>query len=435
MGQLIDVETQTVGDVAVLVGDRSLTGQDGEAFSSQSDAVAAPITPTSMLAERLFDADAAIEHVFAQSNVVTVKRTPGWDAPSLSTAAEVLKRLFVYWDAETLSGDMPIGGEGRGLAVAAPPAEEVVDYGLDPAHIESLRAANYNATITSITEAHERLWIMDVVPDGNLPHYEAGQYATLGLGFWEPRIDAGHENLAEGQVEKLARRSYSISSSILDGDGGLLDPATDGSLEFYVVLVEKDWQETPAILTPRLFLKGVGDRIFLGRKIAGRYRLDKLTGDDNDIVFLSTGTGEAPHNRMLLDLLRSGHQGRIVAVCTSRYLRDLGYVDVHSRLMERYDNYRYVAMTTREPENENNKVYIQDFVKSGGLEEALGKPLDPETTHVFLCGNPAMIGIPEWDGDTPEFPETEGVVEILAARGFKADRRGVVGTVHYEEYW
>jgi len=28
-----------------------------------------------------------------------------------------------------------------------------------------------------------------------------------------------------------------------------------------------------------------------------------------------------------------------------------------------------------------------------------------------------------------------GVCELLAARGFVLDRRGVDGNVHYEEYW
>ncbi len=433
MGKPIAVETQLIGDTAVLIGDRSLTGQDGEVFSpGDVDAVG---SLASSLAERLFDGDPAINHVFAQSNVVMVKRSDGWDTTSLTDAAHAFEMLFVYWGAGVTTDDGPIGGEGRGLAIAVPSPAAVTDTGLDAAHIESLRAANYNATITSITQVHESLWIMDVTPDGELPQYQAGQYATLALGFWEPRIDGRREELAEGQIEKLARRSYSISSSILDAEARLLNPTADGSLEFYVVLVETDWQETPAILTPRLFLQEVGDRIYLGRKIAGRYRLDKLTGDMNDVVFLATGTGEAPHNRMVLDLLRDKHGGQIVSVCTSRYRRDLAYLDVHDQVMDRYDNYRYIPMTTREPENEGNKVYVQDLITSGGLEEALGNKLDPENTHVYLCGNPAMIGLPKWDGDAPEYPEVEGVAEILAGRGFTLDRRGVAGNVHFEEYW
>ena len=47
---------------------------------------------------------------------------------------------------------------------------------------------------------------------------------TLGLGFWEPRTPGCQEEtiLADDQP-KLARRAYSISCSVLDDDGRLLD--------------------------------------------------------------------------------------------------------------------------------------------------------------------------------------------------------------------
>lgn len=409
MGERIVVETKSLGDLAVFTGDRSITRQDREAYSSHDDAFAAS-TPAAKLAGRLFAGDPAISHVSAESNIVKVNRNGGWNTAALTEARRAFEMLF---SSPVVSADVV----------------------LDSAYIDSLREANYNATITLIAEMHETLWIMYVRPDDEMPSYQAGQYATLGLGHWEPRVDIRQEDTPEGQIEKLIRRSYSISSSILGANGDLLNPETDTALEFYVVLVDAEWPEPPPLLTPRLFGKEEGDRIFLGRKTAGRYRLDKLTSDAEDVVFLATGTGEAPHNRMVLDLLRGGHRGQIVSVCTSRYLRDLAYIDIQNELMDKYDNYRYIPMTTREPENEGNKIYIQDLVKAGGLDEALGKQLDPASAHVYICGNPAMIGPPEWDGDVPRYPEIEGVVEILAARGFTIDRRGVAGNVHYEEYW
>jgi len=67
------------------------------------------------------------------------------------------------------------------------------------------------------------------------------------------------------------------------------------------------------------------------------------------------------------------------------------------------------------------------------LETQFGIELDPATTDVFLCGNPAMIGLPE--GDDQAWPETTGVVELLVAKGFTLDRRGNPGNIHFEEYW
>jgi ferredoxin--NADP+ reductase len=105
-------------------------------------------------------------------------------------------------------------------------------------------------------------------------------------------------------------------------------------------------------------------------------------------------------------------------------------------LMERYPGYHHITLTTREPDTVNNKVYIQDYIVSGALEKDNGISLDPASTHVYLCGNPSMIGLPEWsDDDEPSFPETLGVCQLLYQRGFTIDHRRVRGNVHYEEYW
>jgi ferredoxin--NADP+ reductase len=173
----------------------------------------------------------------------------------------------------------------------------------------------------------------------------------------------------------------------------------------------------------------------MGPKMAGRYTLKPVTSPQADLFFMSTGTGEAPHNYMLAELLARGHEGRIVAACCVRYNEDLGYLDTHRRLEEMYPNYTYFPLTTREPETINNKVYIQDLIASGMLEERLGHALDPNNSHFFLCGNPSMIGLAQWEDDEPTWPGSRGVCEILYERGYTIDHRGVEGNVHFEEYW
>jgi ferredoxin--NADP+ reductase len=160
---------------------------------------------------------------------------------------------------------------------------------------------------------------------------------------------------------------------------------------------------------------------------------------DDTVLFLSTGTGEAPHNYMLWDLLRRGHRGRILSACCVRYRRDLGYLATHEELTRRYPHYAYLPLTTREADTVGHKVYIQDLIASGQLEERLGRPLDPERTHVFLCGNPKMIGVPDKDRETGKllYPQPPGVIELLQQRGFHPDQPAlkVKGNIHYEEYW
>jgi ferredoxin--NADP+ reductase len=335
-----------------------------------------------------------------------VRREADWSEDHVDAAADIIANLFIHWEVET-----------------------------EEERNERLRAESYNATITWIREHNPDLWVMRIKPDEPVEPFKAGQYTTLGLGYWEPRADDALEDFEENpdQIEKMARRSYSVSSSIVDDDGDLVE-AHPEEIEFYIVQVPPDQEEVPA-LTPRIFTKGVGDRIFMSSKFTGRYTLDGVESDDN-VVFLSTGTGEAPQNLMTADLLRNGHQGRILQVVCVRYRKDLAYTGQQAVVEERFPNYRYVTLTTREPENEGEKVYIQDMLESGDVEKELGAPLDPETTHVFLCGNPAMIGLPKWDDDgTMHFPEPRGACEILHEKGFEIDHLRERGQVHYEEYW
>jgi ferredoxin--NADP+ reductase len=309
---------------------------------------------------------------------------------------------------------------------------------MNPGQIAELRQKRYNATVERLVKPNPDLMIIRVRPDYVRPPHLPGQYTTLGLGYWEPRYPGCQpEALDSADESKLARRAYSISCGVLE-EGRLLDIAQTNWLEFYIVLVrESDKPQAPA-LTPRLFMLREGDRLFMGEKITGHFTLEPVKEGDT-VVFLSTGTGEAPHNYMLWDLLRRGHTGKILNACCVRYRRDLGYLDVHQRLMQMHPHYRYLSLTTREAETVNHKVYIQDLITSGDLERALGETLDPARTHVFLCGNPKMIGVPEKDRETGQrvYPKPRGVIEVLEGRGFTCEQPAlkIKGNIHYEEYW
>ncbi|HYT87125.1 MAG TPA: ferredoxin--NADP reductase [Gemmataceae bacterium] len=310
---------------------------------------------------------------------------------------------------------------------------------MTPEQLADLRRKHYNATLVWERRANPDLAIMRIRPDFPLPVHKAGQYSTLGLGNWEPRVPGCQdETLVANEEMRLVRRAYSISCSVLDEGNVLLDRSNVDWLEFYIVLVRESDKEKPPALTPRLFFLKEGDRLFLGEKITGHYTLDSVQPGDA-VVFLGTGTGEAPHNYMLWELLCRGYQGRTLSACCVRYRRDLAYVAIHEELMRRYPNYTYLSLTTREVETIKQKVYIQDLITSGQLEERLGAPLDPARTHVFLCGNPKMIGVPTKDRATGQrvYPQPTGVVEILERRGFQADQpqSKIKGNVHFEEYW
>ena len=82
--------------------------------------------------------------------------------------------------------------------------------------------------------------VFRVRPDFPRPPHKPGQYSTLGLGNWEPRFPGcQEEDLKPGDEQKLVRRAYSISSSVLDDNGQLFDMERTDWLEFYIVLVRE----------------------------------------------------------------------------------------------------------------------------------------------------------------------------------------------------
>ncbi|MGL4424276.1 MAG: ferredoxin--NADP reductase [Gemmataceae bacterium] len=308
---------------------------------------------------------------------------------------------------------------------------------MSPEQIAELRQSRYNATVLQLDRVHSDLMKLRVKPDFPRPVHQAGQYCSLGLGYWEPRV-AGcqEENLKPEDLTKIVLRAYSLSNGMESSPGVLRNVAAEDFVEFYIVLVRSNADGRVPALTPRLFALETGSRLKMFEKITGKYTLEGVQPTDN-VVFLGTGTGEAPHNYMLWELLQRGHTGRIVSACCVRLKQDLGYLETHERLMDQYKNYRYMALTTRE--SGVPKRYIQDVVLSGQLEDALQAKLSPTNTHVFLCGNPAMIGVPKKNAETGvrEYPTPTGVIELLEQRGLIADQptAKLRGNIHFEEYW
>jgi len=196
------------------------------------------------------------------------------------------------------------------------------------------------------------------------------------------------------------------------------------------------------MLTPRLFALEPARRLFISDRPKGRYTLEGIQ-PEHDVLFISTGTGEAPHNTMVVELLRRKHRGRIGAIVTVRYQRDLAYLTEYRELEKRFPAFRYLPSTTREAVNLDpshpqyvGKKYTQNLFAMGEISRLLGWESLPENTHIFLCGNPAMIGIPRRSDDGElDFPEPPGMIEILLRQGFTLDSPRNLGNIHFEKFW
>jgi ferredoxin--NADP+ reductase len=264
-----------------------------------------------------------------------------------------------------------------------------------------------NAVVASKDEISSRLMIMRVVADGwQMPDFEPGQFAVLGLPGSAPRYHLSEPEDAPSTPDKLIRRAYSIASSSL----------TREYMEFYISLV------TSGALTPRLFALGVGDRLWLSSRVAGVFTLDEVPEDKN-VVMVATGTGLAPYMSMLGTELRCGSEQRFAVVHGARHSWDLGYRSELMTLQHLCANLTYVPTVSR-PQDEpvpwnGHTGHVQDLWAKGVVAETWGFHPTPANTHVFVCGSPAM---------------TEEMLQLLIKEGFREHSQKVPGEIHVERF-
>ncbi len=264
-----------------------------------------------------------------------------------------------------------------------------------------------NAVVAAITELSPRLMIIRVVPDGwQLPEFDPGQFAVLGLPGFAPRCIWSDPEPTPADPDKLIRRAYSISSS----------SRTREYMEFYVSLVATGG------LTPRLFALKIGDHIFLGPKVTGMFTLDQVP-EGMHVALVATGTGLAPYMSMLSTEMRCGGPRRFAVLHGAYHSWDLGYRSELLNLQHLCNNLTYVATIDR-PEDEpvpwtGQTGWVQHLWKKGVIADAWGFEPTPENTHVFLCGISAMI---------------DEMVGILEREGFREHSRKAPGQIHVERY-
>ena len=263
----------------------------------------------------------------------------------------------------------------------------------------------YNATIERIESVADGLSIFFIRPDAPIPGRQPGHYVSIGL--------VGPDG------KKLIRRPYSLSQSL----GPAIDPDL---LELLIIRVPE------GDLTPILFEQGEGDRLFVKPKMVGTYLLPELH-PEMTIILTSTGTGVAPHMTMLETCVKTCKQ--VVMMECVRYGAELAYADQIRGFQETHPNLVYISLVTREG---GPKRYIQDYFRDGILAKEHGVAITPENTHVFACGNPAMIGIPKEDRKTGHlrYETPGGLVEILTTQyGLGIHKARQPGQIHFEKYW
>jgi ferredoxin--NADP+ reductase len=193
--------------------------------------------------------------------------------------------------------------------------------------------------------------------------FRPGQYATLGV-----QLD---------DMKRPLLRAYSIASA-----------PHDSTMEFFVELVHE------GKLTPHLWDLTKGDRIWMRKKIVGRFVLDE---DCHHHVMVATVTGIAPYTSIARAQARALEQGtrsephRLLILHGASRSWEFGtYLDELTTAAERYDWLTYIPTVSRPWEDPDWTGEV------GRVEDVLRKHMDASgfaanDTAAYTCGHPQMI--------------------------------------------
>ena len=272
----------------------------------------------------------------------------------------------------------------------------------------------YNATV-EIFRSNNSSTIFRVHPEKPIRKYIPGQYGSLGL--------------MSDSSDKLVKRAYSISSSIIDIKSHKIKNQNELKyLEFYINRVPKQDSKREQI-TPKLFNLKDGDKIFCGEKIVGHYVIPDDHSWEN-IIFISSHTGESPNNSIVNHLLLAKNKLNIININVGKKWNSL-YREEHSLLEKDFSNYKFIQY-------EDDSLYYENFMND--FDESnenllFNIKLDKDKTLVMICGDPKLIGAPikkgGWEYDFPDY----GLINILKGKSFEISTRFKKGNIIFESYW
>lgn len=264
-------------------------------------------------------------------------------------------------------------------------------------------AKEYNATVVGKILITPDIMILRVHTDEPRDVFTSGQYTTLGLFGNEKRSENSEEEYKPSPKDKLIRRAYSIASHREENH----------LFEFYISQVKTGQ------LTPRLFALEQGSRLYVGTRIVGLFKLSE-TPEDMDIVMIATGTGVAPYMSFLRSHIAERPKQRMAIVQGAAHQWDLGYYSELNFLASTFRNFSYIPTLTDADQTWNGlRLWINEILEQGVIQEKTGIAIDPQKTHFFLCGNPNMI---------------DGVSAWLADYGYKKHKRKEPGALHVEGF-
>src|SRR5207248_2925841 len=140
-----------------------------------------------------------------------------------------------------------------------------------------------------------------------------------------------------------------------------------------------------------------------------------------ELWLVATGTGLGPFVAMLRGTEIWQRFERVSVVHGARSLAHLSYADEIAELGDKHaGRLSYTQLVSAGPHGNALAGRVTTALADGSLEARAGLRLDPERSHLMLCGNPDMI---------------LEVTAVLALRGLRKHRVRTPGHITAEKYW
>ena len=229
--------------------------------------------------------------------------------------------------------------------------------------------------------------------------------------LYSVKVSAPNVEFIAGQYTKV---SLSINDQEVARPYSFVNSPNEDILEFYSVSVPNG-----PLSTAMQRLKE-GDNINIGPKGNGFLILNEIPITEN-IWMLATGTAIGPYLSILKTKDSWTKFKKVVLVHAVRYEKELTYQDTIRDIKDQYgDRFIYISYVSREETNTSLKGRIPKDIGNGILEKEANIQMNPNNTHVMICGNPAML--------------KDTTVELKKI-GLKKHRRSSPGHITTENYW
>lgn len=229
-------------------------------------------------------------------------------------------------------------------------------------------------------------YLTALIIDVDLAGYEAGQFVRIGI--------------ADG--DDVLARPYS-----------LVNTPQESHLEVYFNIVE----DGP--LSPRLFDLQAGDDVLVSDNPSGFLTVSEIP-ECKQLWMMATGTGIGPFLAILKSPAAWQKFEQIVLCYSVSYGVELAYQDVIERIATEHDGrFHFVPVVTRESHQGALGKRLPSLMQDGSLEQHTGFSINPDDSHVMMCGSSNMI---------------TDVSAELASRDMKKHRRRDPGHFTTEKY-